>query len=70
VRHVVPRPAGSRSRRSVVLTRGLLAGMWQLNPVTTGGTPRTLLWDNESGVGRRRRLALGLAGLCGCWAPV
>ena len=30
-----------------------------------GGVPRTLLWDNESGIGQRGRLAEGVAGFCG-----
>ena len=35
---------------------------------TFGAVPRTLLWDNESGIGRRGRLADGVAGFCGVLA--
>lgn len=47
------------------VTGDLLAGMWQLIATQIGGVPRSLLWDNESGVGQRRRLAQGVAGFCG-----
>jgi transposase len=47
------------------VTGDLLAGMWQLIADGIGGVPRTLLWDNESGVGQRGRLAEGVAGFCG-----
>lgn len=43
----------------------LLAGMWQLISDGIGAVPRTLLWDNESGIGQRGRLADGVAGFCG-----
>ena len=46
-------------------TGDLLAGMWQLIADGIGAVPRTLLWDNESGIGRRGRLAEGVAGFCG-----
>jgi transposase len=47
------------------VTGDLLAGMWQLIADRIGGVPRTLLWDNESGIGQRGRLADGVAGFCG-----
>lgn len=47
------------------VTGDLLAGMWQLIATQIGGVPRSLLWDNESGIGQRRRLAQGVAGFCG-----
>jgi hypothetical protein len=47
------------------ITGDLLAGMWQLLSESIGAVPRTLLWDNESGIGQRGRLAQGVAGFCG-----
>ena len=47
------------------VTGDLLAGMWQLLSQNIGAVPRTLLWDNESGIGQRGRLAQGVAGFCG-----
>ena len=47
------------------VTGDLLAGMWQLLSDGIGAVPRTLLWDNESGIGQRGRLAQGVAGFCG-----
>ncbi len=47
------------------VTGDLLAGMWQLLSCNIGAVPRTLLWDNESGIGQRGRLAEGVAGFCG-----
>jgi hypothetical protein len=47
------------------VTGDLLAGMWQLLSYSIGAVPRTLLWDNESGIGQRGRLAEGVAGFCG-----
>lgn len=47
------------------VTGDMLAGMWQLISECIGGVPRTLLWDNESGIGQRGRLAVGVAGFCG-----
>ncbi|OMC05618.1 transposase [Mycobacterium sp. NS-7484] len=47
------------------VTGDLLAGMWQLLSRHIGAVPRTLLWDNESGIGQRGRLAEGVAGFCG-----
>lgn len=47
------------------VTGDLLAGMWLLLSEYIGGVPRSLLWDNESGIGQRGRLAEGVAGFCG-----
>lgn len=47
------------------VTGDLLAGMWMLLSECIGGVPRTLLWDNEAGIGQRRRLAQGVTGFCG-----
>lgn len=47
------------------ITGDLLAGMWQLLSHDIGAVPRTLLWDNESGIGQRGRLAQGVSGFCG-----
>ena len=47
------------------MSERLLAGMWQLIAEGIGGVPRTLLWDNESGIGQRGRLAEGVSGFCG-----
>lgn len=47
------------------VTGDLLAGMWHLLSDGIGAVPRTLLWDNESGIGQRGRLAEGVAGFCG-----
>jgi len=47
------------------VTGDLLAGMWLLVDQHIGGVPRSLLWDNESGIGQRGRLAEGVAGFCG-----
>jgi transposase len=46
-------------------TADLLAGMWRLLSSQLGAVPRRLLWDNESGIGRRGRLAEGVAGFTG-----
>lgn len=47
------------------ITGDLLAGMWLLLAEQIGAVPRTLLWDNESGIGQRRKLATGVSGFCG-----
>lgn len=47
------------------VTGDLLAEMWQLLVGHIGAIPRTLLWDNESGIGQRGRLAEGVPGFCG-----
>ncbi|MGU3438122.1 IS21 family transposase [Actinomycetes bacterium M1A6_2h] len=50
------------------VTGDLLAGMWQLISTSFGAVPRTLLWDNEAGIGRRGKLAQGVPGFCGTLA--
>jgi hypothetical protein len=47
------------------VTGDLLAGMWQLLSQGFGSVSRSLLWDNESGIGQRGRPAQGVAGFCG-----
>ena len=44
------------------VTGELLAGMWQLIATSFGMVPRTLLWDNEAGIGRRGKLSQGVPG--------
>ena len=41
-------------------TADLLAGMWSLLTAQLGAVPRRLIWDNETGIGRRNRLASGV----------
>lgn len=48
-------------------TPDLLLGMWSLIE-EFGRVPRRLLWDNESGIGRRNRLAAGVGEFCGTLA--
>lgn len=48
-------------------TPDLLLGMWSLIE-QLGRVPRRLIWDNEAGVGRRGRLAAGVAEFCGTLA--
>lgn len=48
-------------------TPDLLLGMWSLIK-TFGRVPRRLIWDNETGIGRRGRLAVGVAEFCGTLA--
>lgn len=48
-------------------TPDLLLGLWSLIE-TFGRVPRRLLWDNESGIGRRNRLAQGVGEFCGTLA--
>lgn len=48
-------------------TPDLLLGMWSLID-RFGRVPRRLLWDNESGIGRRNRLAQGVGEFCGTLA--
>jgi len=45
----------------------LLLGMWSLLQ-GLGRVPRRLIWDNEAGIGRRGRLAAGVAEFCGVLA--
>ena len=49
-------------------TPDLLAGMWSLFGEQLGAVPRRLIWDNESGIGRRNNLAAGVSGFCGTLA--
>ena len=48
-------------------TPDLLLGMWTLLE-QFGRVPRRLIWDNESGIGRGRRLAAGVGEFCGTLA--
>jgi hypothetical protein len=48
-------------------TPDLLLGTWSLLN-TLGRVPRRLIWDNEAGIGRRGRLAVGVAEFCGTLA--
>jgi transposase len=48
-------------------TRDLLLGSWSLIE-QFGRVPRRLIWDNESGIGQRGRLAAGVAEFCGTLA--
>lgn len=43
----------------------LLAGMWQLLGASLGAAPKTLVWDNEAGIGQHRRLTVGARGFAG-----
>jgi transposase len=46
----------------------LLAGMWELLE-GLDAVPRRLVWDNETGIGRGRRLAAGVPAFAGSWRP-
>jgi len=48
-------------------TPDLLLGMWSLIK-TFGRVPRRLIWDNETGIGQRGRLAAGVGEFCGTLA--
>ena len=48
-------------------TADLLLGSWSLIE-ELGRVPRRLIWDNETGIGRRGRLAAGVAEFCGTLA--
>lgn len=48
-------------------TEDLLLGSWSLLE-GFGRVPRRLIWDNETGIGRRGRLAAGVAEFCGTLA--
>lgn len=50
------------------MTPDLLSGMWSLLSGQLEAVPRRLLWDNEAGIGRRGRLAEGVAGFTGTLA--
>ena len=49
-------------------TADLLAGMWALLSEQLGAVPRRLIWDNETGIGRRNRLASGVGEFTGALA--
>jgi hypothetical protein len=49
-------------------TPDLLAGMWSLLDGQLGAVPRRLVWDNETGIGRGGRLAVGVAAFTGTLA--
>lgn len=49
-------------------TADLLAGMWALLAGQLGAVPRRLIWDNESGIGRRNHLAAGVGEFSGALA--
>lgn len=46
-------------------TADLLAGTWLLLASQLGAVPRRLIWDNETGIGRRNHLAAGVGEFCG-----
>ena len=48
-------------------TEDLLLGLWQLIQ-QLGAVPRRLIWDNEAGIGRRRRPAEGVGAFMGTLA--
>jgi transposase len=48
-------------------TGDLLAGMWELIG-SLGAVPRRLIWDNETGIGRRNSYAAGVAAFAGVLA--
>jgi len=49
-------------------TADLLSGMWWLLSAQLGAVPRRLIWDNETGIGRRNRLAAGVGEFIGALA--
>lgn len=49
-------------------TPDLLAGMWCLLSKQLGAVPHRLIWDNESGIGRRNHLASGVTEFVGALA--
>jgi transcriptional regulator with XRE-family HTH domain len=49
-------------------TPDLVAGMWSLLAGQLGAVPRRLLWDNETGVGRRGRLVAAVVAFTGALA--
>ena len=49
-------------------TADLLAGMWSLLSVQLGSVPRRLIWDNETGIGKRNKFAAGVGEFCGALA--
>jgi transposase len=49
------------------MTGDLLAGMWELIG-SLGAVPRRLIWDNETGIGRRNSYAAGVTAFAGVLA--
>jgi hypothetical protein len=49
-------------------TPDLLAGLWSLLGEQLRAVPRRLVWDNEAGIGRGGRLAVGVAAFTGALA--
>jgi hypothetical protein len=49
-------------------TPDLLAGMWSLLAGQLGAVPRRMVWDNEAGIGRGGKLAVGVAAFTGMLA--
>ena len=49
-------------------TPDLLAGMWSLLNSQLGAVPRRMVWDNEAGIGRGGKLAVGVAAFTGMLA--
>jgi hypothetical protein len=49
-------------------TPDLLAGLWSLLGGQLRAVPRRLVWDNEAGIGRGGRLAVGVAAFTGALA--
>ncbi|MEK0153440.1 IS21 family transposase [Arthrobacter oryzae] len=49
------------------MTGDLLAGMWELIG-SLGAVPRRLIWDNETGIGRRNSYSAGVAAFAGVLA--
>jgi hypothetical protein len=49
-------------------TPDLVAGMWSLLAGQLGAVPRRLLWDNETGIGRRGRLVAAVVAFTGTLA--
>lgn len=49
-------------------TADLLAGMWLLLSTQLGAVPRRLIWDNETGIGKRNRFAAGVSEFTGALA--
>ena len=49
-------------------TADLLAGMWSLLSIQLGAVPRRLIWDNETGIGKRNKFAAGVSEFTGALA--
>jgi len=49
-------------------TPDLLSGMWALLSTQLGAVPRRLIWDNETGIGRRNKLTAGVGEFTGALA--